>query len=105
MLFDGLNSRAYQVLDLGAGLKNRFPVAADMAFDPTQEHLYVLTGPRVSYHTLQLIARLANVIEGKVFMVKLSMTVLRVIACILQLKNAGRWFCVLVDFEILNKFS
>ena len=51
VLMDGTNSPPYLVLDVGSGLSSP-SVARDMAPDPALEHLYILTGPRVSTNHL-----------------------------------------------------
>ena len=47
VLIDGTDSPPYAAINVGEGLTNP-SVARDMTFDLTQEHVYVLTGDRVS---------------------------------------------------------
>jgi len=47
VLIDGTDSPPYAKINVGEGLTNP-AVARDMTFDLNQEHVYVLTGDRVS---------------------------------------------------------
>ena len=48
MLIDGTNSPPYAEIDVGEDLPQPTPVVRDIEFDEEKEHLYVLTGRRVS---------------------------------------------------------
>ena len=46
---DGSHGHPFVEIDVSEGLEGDYPVAKDIALDPTQRYLYASVGPRVSF--------------------------------------------------------